>query len=182
MDVGTHERLAPRASRAGCAESWARIDAEMPLESVEADYPRRSRSALGVIGTARVRLAWWPAWTQAFCRHVAQARPPCRPRASLYLCLFASQGYDLRSLLRGGASDAPGCRPRFGRIWGARSDRYSELRGLSTTGRRRQSRNVLHRRLNSLRALRAAARSRGGGCADQLQAEVLVKARAPRAA
>src|SRR6202045_3716812 len=69
--------------------------------------------------------------TQAFCRTCTRAR--LSTEGSLYLCLFASQGYDLRSLLRGGASDAQ-LSTAIVRIWSARTDRYSELRGLSTTG------------------------------------------------
>ena len=45
----------------------------------------------------------------------------------VYLCLFAGQGYDLRSLLRGGADDAALASAIAG-IWQGRSDRYSELR------------------------------------------------------
>jgi len=45
----------------------------------------------------------------------------------LYLCLFASQGWDLRRLLRDGSSDAQIAAAIAG-IWQARGDRYSELR------------------------------------------------------
>ena len=58
----------------------------------------------------------------------------------LYLCLFASQGHDLRTLIRGGASDAD-IESAIAHIWGQRSDRYSELRSAMTpdagTGARR---------------------------------------------
>ncbi|MEY4735742.1 MAG: hypothetical protein RL302_61, partial [Pseudomonadota bacterium] len=43
-------------------------------------------------------------------------------------CLFASQGYDLRTLLRNGSDDAV-LESAVGRIWSGRVDRYSELRG-----------------------------------------------------
>jgi cyclic pyranopterin phosphate synthase len=46
----------------------------------------------------------------------------------LYLCLFASNGYDLRSLVRGGATDEE-LASAIGHIWQGRGDRYSELRG-----------------------------------------------------
>ena len=45
----------------------------------------------------------------------------------LYLCLFASQGHDLRSLLRAGADD-DALASAIGHIWSGRGDRYSELR------------------------------------------------------
>ena len=55
-----------------------------------------------------------------------------QPRApstegQVYLCLFAGQGYDLRALLRGGASDEQ-ITGAIAAIWAGRSDRYSELR------------------------------------------------------
>ena len=45
----------------------------------------------------------------------------------MFLCLFATQGHDLRALLRGGADDAQIGEAIAG-IWQGRSDRYSELR------------------------------------------------------
>ena len=44
------------------------------------------------------------------------------------MCLFASTGFDFRSLLRGGASDEL-IMQKIAQIWGSRNDRYSELRG-----------------------------------------------------
>ena len=64
--------------------------------------------------------------TQAFCRDCNRAR--LSTEGKLYLCLFASQGHDLRSLLRSGASD-DAISSAIGHIWSGRSDRYSELRG-----------------------------------------------------
>ena len=63
--------------------------------------------------------------TQAFCHDCNRAR--LSTEGKLYLCLFASQGYDLRALLRGNASDAD-IESSIGDIWAGRSDRYSELR------------------------------------------------------
>jgi len=48
----------------------------------------------------------------------------------LYLCLFASQGYDLRALLRDEAADDAQIASALGAIWQGRTDRYSELRAL----------------------------------------------------
>ena len=63
--------------------------------------------------------------TQAFCHDCNRAR--LSTEGKLYLCLFASQGHDLRALIRAGASDAI-VESTIGHIWGAREDRYSELR------------------------------------------------------
>jgi cyclic pyranopterin phosphate synthase len=64
--------------------------------------------------------------TQAFCGDCNRAR--LSTEGKLYLCLFASNGYDLRSLVRGGASDEA-IASAIAHIWQGRADRYSELRG-----------------------------------------------------
>ncbi|MDD3017177.1 MAG: GTP 3',8-cyclase MoaA [Comamonas sp.] len=63
--------------------------------------------------------------TRAFCRNCSRAR--LSTEGLLYLCLFAHQGWDIRSLLRGGASDAH-IGAAIAAIWTQRTDRYSELR------------------------------------------------------
>ena len=63
--------------------------------------------------------------TQAFCGSCNRAR--LSTEGKLYLCLFASQGYDLRSLIRGEATDET-IASAIGHIWQGRGDRYSELR------------------------------------------------------
>jgi GTP 3',8-cyclase len=76
--------------------------------------------------------------TQAFCGDCNRAR--LSTDGKLYLCLFASKGYDLRSLIRGDASDAD-IQSAIAHIWQGRTDRYSELRSSmaadTSTGTRR---------------------------------------------
>ncbi|HVZ43206.1 MAG TPA: GTP 3',8-cyclase MoaA [Ramlibacter sp.] len=64
--------------------------------------------------------------TQAFCGDCNRAR--LSTEGKLYLCLFASNGYDLRELVRGGASDEE-IGSAIAHIWQGRADRYSQLRG-----------------------------------------------------
>jgi cyclic pyranopterin phosphate synthase len=45
----------------------------------------------------------------------------------LYTCLFANEGYDLKTIIRNGASEQDVLN-YFQDIWAKRSDRYSELR------------------------------------------------------
>jgi cyclic pyranopterin phosphate synthase len=45
----------------------------------------------------------------------------------LYTCLFATDGHDLRTALRQGATDEQ-LLERIGGVWRARTDRYSEIR------------------------------------------------------
>ncbi|RYX98108.1 MAG: GTP 3',8-cyclase MoaA [Comamonadaceae bacterium] len=63
--------------------------------------------------------------THAFCGACNRAR--LSTEGKLFLCLFASQGQDLRALIRGGHSDAE-ISAAIGHIWHHRDDRYSELR------------------------------------------------------
>ncbi|WP_321783211.1 GTP 3',8-cyclase MoaA [Paraburkholderia sp. J94] len=64
--------------------------------------------------------------TRAFCGDCTRAR--LSTEGKLYLCLFASMGYDLRALLRGDATDA-GIASAIAQVWQQRGDRYSQLRG-----------------------------------------------------
>jgi cyclic pyranopterin phosphate synthase len=129
MDVGTTNgwrlnQVVP------ASEIVASIDAQMPLDPIDPNYPGevarrwRYRDGGGEIGVVA-------SVTQAFCRTCTRARLSIEGR--LYLCLFASQGHDLRALLRGGASDAQ-LSTAVAHIWGSRSDRYSELRGQAGQG------------------------------------------------
>jgi cyclic pyranopterin phosphate synthase len=109
------------------------IDAEMPLEPAEPNYSGevaerwRYRDGSGEIGVIS-------SVTQAFCRDCTRARLSTEGR--LYLCLFATGGYDLRRLLRERGDDGR-LADAIGRIWHARGDRYSELRGEATAGARK---------------------------------------------
>jgi cyclic pyranopterin phosphate synthase len=107
------------------AEVVRRLDAEFPLQALDPAAPgetaerwayRDGAGEVGVISSV----------THAFCGSCNRARLSTEGR--LYLCLFASNGHDLRALLRGGASDAD-LASAIGHIWHQRADRYSELRG-----------------------------------------------------
>ncbi len=113
------------------AELIERLRAELPLVQLDpsspgetaerwgyADATGRHDPALGEVGVIS-------SVTQAFCHDCNRAR--LSTEGKLYLCLFASQGHDLRSLLRGGASDAD-IASAIAPIWQQRTDRYSELR------------------------------------------------------
>ncbi len=110
-----------------------RIDAELPLQPVEPNYSGevaerwRYRDGSGEIGVIS-------SVTQAFCRDCTRARLSTEGR--LYLCLFATRGYDLRALLRDGGSDAQ-IAAALGQIWRNRTDRYSEQRSDATADLRK---------------------------------------------
>lgn len=104
------------------------IGKEMPIEPAEPNYPgevaerwryKDGGGEIGVIASV----------TQAFCQNCNRAR--ISAEGKFYTCLFAIKGHDLRSLLREGASDED-LAQSIARVWGRRSDRYSELRSENT--------------------------------------------------
>ena len=110
------------------AEIVAMIDAELPLEPVAPNYPGevverwRYRDGSGEIGVIA-------SVTRPFCGACTRAR--LSADGKLFTCLFATNGHDLRALLRDGASDAQ-ISASIGAIWRVRDDRYSELRTAET--------------------------------------------------
>jgi cyclic pyranopterin phosphate synthase len=118
------------------AQLLKRLQAEWPLQPLGASAPGETaerwayadgRGEIGLISSV----------TQAFCGECNRARLSTEGR--LFLCLFGTQGHDLRALLRGGASDEELC-SAIAHIWARRDDRYSELRGSSaapSSGERR---------------------------------------------
>jgi cyclic pyranopterin phosphate synthase len=63
--------------------------------------------------------------TQAFCADCTRAR--LSTEGLLYLCLFATEGHDLKTLLHSGLTD-PELAQSVGGLWQRRDDRYSLLR------------------------------------------------------
>jgi GTP 3',8-cyclase len=68
--------------------------------------------------------------TQAFCASCTRMR--LSTEGSLFTCLFAQTGHDLKRLLRGGASDDV-LRNEIAAVWQRRADRYSEIRTSQTS-------------------------------------------------
>ncbi len=126
MDVGTTngwrmEDVVP------AAEIVNMIDAEMPIEAIPPNYSGevaqrwryKEGGEVGVIASV----------TQAFCQSCTRAR--LSAEGKLYTCLFAIKGFDLRQLLRSGASDRE-IFEAISAIWTRRTDRYSEIRANET--------------------------------------------------
>jgi cyclic pyranopterin phosphate synthase len=104
------------------------ISADMPLEPVDPNYKgevaerwkyQDGGGEIGVVSSV----------TQAFCRDCNRAR--ISAEGKLYTCLFAVKGHDLKALVRSGATDEE-ISETISRIWGKRTDRYSELRSENT--------------------------------------------------
>jgi molybdenum cofactor biosynthesis protein A, bacterial len=127
MDVGSSngwkmEEVVPSA------EVISAINAELPLEEVAANYAgetsarwryRDGGGEIGVISSV----------TQSFCHSCTRVR--VSTEGKLFTCLFATDGHDLRALLRGGCSDDE-LSTVMASIWRERTDRYSELRTATT--------------------------------------------------
>jgi len=130
MDVGTLNRW-DSADVVSAREIADRIDAVFALEAVGPNYrgevARRYRyrdgsGEIGIIASV----------TQPFCGDCTRAR--LTTDGHFVTCLFASQGTDLQTPMRNGASDAE-LRALLHGTWRARRDRYSEERD-ETTDRR----------------------------------------------
>ncbi|GAD23994.1 GTP 3',8-cyclase MoaA [Acidovorax sp. MR-S7] len=113
------------------ADVIARLQAELPLVPLAATAVGETAQRWGYAGPdgrhdPRLgEVGVISSVTQAFCGDCNRARLSMEGR--LYLCLFATQGWDLRRLLRGEVSDAQ-ISAAIADIWQGRSDRYSELR------------------------------------------------------
>ncbi|MGC9163413.1 MAG: GTP 3',8-cyclase MoaA [Thiomonas sp.] len=122
-----------------------RIHAVYPLHPLEPHSPGETAQRwayddgageIGVISSV----------TRAFCASCNRAR--LSMEGKLYLCLFATHGYDIRALLRGDASSglAPASdaelRAALAQVWAQRDDRYSLLRGTAAAQALRAQRKV----------------------------------------
>ena len=119
-------------------EVIARIHAVFPLEAIEANYSgevaQRWRyvdgsGEIGVISSV----------TQTFCHECTRAR--ISTDGQMYLCLFANEGFDFKTLLRSDNSDAEIANAIMN-TWAARDDHYSEIRGSHTADPSTGSRKV----------------------------------------
>ncbi len=112
-------------------EVMQRVHAELPLVQLEPSAPGETAERWGYAGAdgkhdkTQGEIGLISSVTQAFCGDCNRAR--LSTDGKLYLCLFATQGHDLRSLIRGGASDED-ILSAIGHIWQRRDDRYSQLR------------------------------------------------------
>jgi cyclic pyranopterin phosphate synthase len=104
-----------------------------PLEPVDAHYTGEvaerwryldGAGEIGVISSV----------TQAFCSTCNRLR--LSAEGSLYTCLFAQEGHDLKGLLRRGAGDAEIVN-EIAAVWRARGDRYSEIRTAQSAAERK---------------------------------------------
>jgi cyclic pyranopterin phosphate synthase len=123
MDVGSSNAW-DLSEVVSAAEILSTIGAEWPLDPVEPNYPGevvnrwRYRDGAGEIGVIA-------SVTMPFCGECTRLR--LSADGSVYTCLFAYAGTDLRGAMRTGATDAE-IAGTVTRVWESRTDRYSEER------------------------------------------------------
>jgi GTP 3',8-cyclase len=117
------------------------IGREFPLEPADANYPGEVAERWRYLDSPDARVAnenrgadageigVISSVTQAFCSDCTRAR--LATDGKLYTCLFATQGYDMRALLRAGSADDD-IANYLAAIWSQRGDRYSEIRSERT--------------------------------------------------
>ena len=110
--------------RAQCGDHLDTVHARFPVREVgrangsapAVDYEFLDGAGrIGIIGSV----------TEPFCASCTRVR--LTADGKLVTCLFAESGFDLKGLLRSGASDEQLCET-IEKIWSGRGDRYSDLR------------------------------------------------------
>ena len=129
MDVGTTNGWA-LGEVVAAAEVIERIDAELPLMPLEPNYDGEVAKRWAYAdGEGEIGLI--TSVSQPFCGDCTRAR--LSADGSVYTCLFAVGGEDLRGPVRAGASDEELAQILRG-VWERREDRYSEIRSEATAG------------------------------------------------
>jgi len=100
-----------------------RINASMPIQPIEANYRGEvAKRWQYVDGGGEIGII--TSVSDPFCGDCSRAR--LSATGSIYTCLFATSGHDLRAVLRNQNDDA--LINELHRIWSTREDRYSETR------------------------------------------------------
>jgi GTP 3',8-cyclase len=124
MDVGTLNRWQP-AQVVPSKELLARIAERWPLEPRDSNY-RGEVAKRYSFKDGQGEIGFISSVSSPFCGDCHRAR--LSADGTLYTCLFAAHGTELRAPLRAGASDAD-LVGLLQNVWRNRADRYSEQRG-----------------------------------------------------
>lgn len=123
MDVGNRNHWKPELV-VPSRELAARIAARWPLVALDRNY-RGEVAERYAFADGQGEVGFISSVTQPFCGDCSRAR--LSSDGSLFTCLFATHGADLRGPLRAGASDEE-LDGLLRAVWSGRTDRYSELR------------------------------------------------------
>jgi cyclic pyranopterin phosphate synthase len=111
----------------------SQINEVFPIEPVEPNYIGEVAERWKYLDGSG-EIGFISSVTQAFCASCTRAR--LSAEGSIYTCLFATEGTDLRILLRTGASDET-ISKAIENLWQARADNYSEIRTAETASLRK---------------------------------------------
>ena len=111
----------------------AQINEVFPIEPIEANYEGEVAERWRYLDGSG-EIGFISSVTQAFCHSCTRAR--LSAEGSIYTCLFATEGTDLRMLLRTGATDEQ-ISNLISQTWSKRSDNYSEIRTAETSSLRK---------------------------------------------
>lgn len=109
-------------------EVASRINEVFPIEPIEANYPGEVAQRWRYVDGSG-EIGFISSVTQTFCHECSRAR--ISTDGQLYLCLFANEGFDFKTLLRSGKSDLE-ITNAIMTTWSRRNDHYSEIRGSNT--------------------------------------------------
>lgn len=114
-------------------EIYDRLRAVHDMEPADQDYYGEVAKRYRYTNGAQV--GFITSVSESFCSTCTRAR--LSSDGKLYTCLFASEGFDLRQLIRSGLSDAELLDAISG-VWGRRADRYSDERTEQTAKNRKK--------------------------------------------
>lgn len=107
------------------AEIVERVDADFPLEAIPPNYPGEVANRFRYLDGAG-EIGVIASVTKPFCGSCTRARVSAE--GTMYTCLFASSGTNLRDVIRSGEDLGA----TIDEVWAKRDDRYSEIRSSNT--------------------------------------------------
>ena len=106
----------------------AMLQQEFDLEPVDKDYFGEVAERYQYVGSAS-QVGFITSVSESFCSSCTRAR--LSSDGKFYTCLFATNGFDLRELIRNGATDEE-LAEAIKNVWERRTDRYSDERTAET--------------------------------------------------
>lgn len=115
-------------------EIYGRLSAEFDMEPADEDYYGEVAKRYRYTGTD-AQVGFITSVSESFCSTCTRSR--LSSEGKLYTCLFASDGFDLRGLIRSGKTDEE-LFEEIANVWRGRKDRYSDERTEQTVKNRKK--------------------------------------------
>ncbi|QII51687.1 GTP 3',8-cyclase MoaA [Bacillus paralicheniformis] len=133
MDVGNTNEW-NRQSVVTKADIIRIINEDMPVEPIDPNYKGEVAKRYGYLDGSG-EIGFISSVSDAFCSTCNRAR--LSAKGELFTCLFASNGFDLRTLIRSGQTDQELAKA-IGTVWRNRDDQYSLDRALAKAAPRKK--------------------------------------------